>query len=205
MSAEIEEEETFDALKYARSYGLCSDYTSEEFDVGDISVPSNQAFFQDLQHPSKESISILLAKLLKEKLMVNKDAALLLRDVLTIPVAPVFDSSAIRKPLRTKDLIQEPPILFTDEELDLLEFGNADMPDFKDLRMPTELTDDENDEGFKWPSKYLEYPAKFEKQVKSERLVMPKEALIYLQDAIRDDFTAKDAERIDAEAFNHRV
>ncbi|OAL54363.1 hypothetical protein IQ07DRAFT_618487 [Pyrenochaeta sp. DS3sAY3a] len=205
MSAEIEEEEeVFDALKYARSYGLCSDYTFEEFDVGDISVPSNQAFFQDLQHPTEESISISLAKLLREKLTVNKDAALLLRDVLTIPVAPVLDSSAVQKPIRKKDLTQEPPILFTDEELDLLEFGNADMPDYKDLRIPTEVTNDENDEGFKWPSKYLQYPEKFEKQVKSERLVMPKEALIYLQDAIRDDFTAADAERNDAEAFNHR-
>lgn len=196
------EEEVFDALQYARSHGLCIDYTSEEFDVGDISVPSDETFFQDLQHPLEASVSNLLANLLRERLAVSKDAALLLRDVLSVPKDSVFDISTIQKSVRRRDLIQEPPILRTDDELDLLQFGSMELPDLKDLKIPTEVTDEENDEGFKWPSKYRQYP---EQQAKSERLVMPREALIYLQGAIRDDFTAEDAERIKAEGLDRRV
>lgn len=204
MSTENPDED-FDAVDYARSHGLCVDYTSDEIGIDNIGVPSDDTFRQDLNCPSNETISNDISILLKERLTVSKDAAFLLGDVLSVPDAPIFDLSTVQRPKRTTDLKQELPILHTDDEVDLLEFGSADLLDLKDLRIPSEVTNEDNDEGLSWPAKYFTYPTMIEKEMKSERLVVPKEALIYLQNAIRDDFTTKDAERIEVESLTCRV
>jgi hypothetical protein len=104
-------------------------------------------------------------------------------------------------------LKQELPVLQTDAELDLLHFGTRVEPDFRDLRtrLPSEDLDDENDQGFGWPAKYSTYPAQCDAKVKSEKLAMTRDALAFLQDAVKDDYSAQDEEKLMAGEMERRV
>ncbi|KAF1936475.1 hypothetical protein EJ02DRAFT_413939 [Clathrospora elynae] len=199
------EEEEPSVLEYARSHGACVDYTTERLRISDVNLPSNDTFDRDIWDPSDASITNAISGLTKERLEVNMDAALLLKAIHSFQEAPAKDYLAAEKRKWMLSLKQELPVIRSDYQLDLLNFGSAAMPDFKNLRIPNEITNEENDEGFEWPSKYSAYPAQCDEQAKAEKLAVSRDVLVHLQTSIRDTYTPDDSESIKAETLNPYV
>jgi hypothetical protein len=197
-------EEERGALDYARHHGLCEQYDSGPIYDGSIPVPSNDTIDLDLWDPSNEFIANAVDMLTRERLAVSREAVLLLRAVHELQQKAVDEPLATDRYHWMSNLKQELPILRTDNELDLLHFGSAVMPDLKDSNIPLEIVDQEKDEGLEWPAKYLTYPAQFDKQIKAEKLAVSRDVLLHLCDAIADAYTSEDYERIQQENLQYK-
>ncbi|KAF1846657.1 uncharacterized protein K460DRAFT_284342 [Cucurbitaria berberidis CBS 394.84] len=200
---EVDEKEP-SGIEYARTYGLCVDYTTERLRVGNVNVPSDIGFYQDLRDPPEVFITNALEELTKERLAINKDAVLLLKGVYSFQEPPATDLLAIDGRKQILGLKHELPVLQSDYQLDLLNFGSAAMPNLRNLRIPFEATNEESDESFEWPAKYFAYIAQCEEKVKAEKITVSRGALVYLQDAIRDEYVAEDSETVKAESLIYK-
>ncbi|KAL5441262.1 hypothetical protein PMIN07_004328 [Paraphaeosphaeria minitans] len=199
----IEHEPT--VLEYARFHGLCSDFTHElPLCYNNVSI-SDEAFDLNLRDP-KDVLALTnpAGELMKERLAVTKEAAMLLKSTISLAAAPNDLPRLLNERRRIVNLKQELPILRTDNELDLLGFGSAVMPSFDGLKIPLEPIDEENDEGLKWPSRYSEFPSQCTDRAKSEKLGVSRETLLHLQDAIKDYHSLEDSENIKHEALLYR-
>lgn len=191
---EFDDDDDFDVLEYARSHGLCIDYTSELQHAFSFDAPSHNTLIEDLRGPSDDINANVVDNLIKERLTLSKDAASLLRTILTVPPAqPSSISASDSKRDCIRRLKQELPILSTDPDLDVIGFGSVALPDLQHEKIPFEVVNEENDEGFQWPTRYFAYPSQVSETVKHEKLVVPREALVLLQQTIRDDDTKEDA------------
>ncbi|KAH7068828.1 hypothetical protein BKA63DRAFT_545557 [Paraphoma chrysanthemicola] len=198
-----QDDDELTALAFARHYGLCRPYDEELLPICDLPAPYVDDFDQNLGMPSVTAIDDAVSTLTKERLMVNKEAALLLKDVHDLQENLPVEPQPTAQWKRTRSLKQEVPLLRTDNDVDLLNFGRVVAIDFRDLKIPCEVVDEANDEGFQWPAKYLTYPAQVNAQIKAEKLVVSKDVLLYLQDILRDSQTPEDFEKLRAESFNY--
>jgi hypothetical protein len=203
MELELNDEK-LSALDYARFHRLCRPYDSETLQTHDILAESNDTFDFDLNNPSDEFITTTASVLIKERLVASKDAVLLLKSVHDLQQATLDEVQITDRRQWMLSLKQELPILRTDNELDLLNFGSVVMPSFSNLKIPFELVDQESDEGFEWPVKYLKYPAQCVGQLKVEKLVVSREVLIRLQDAVSDPYSLIDHEKITEDFLNYK-
>ena len=197
-------DEDFSVLDYARLNGLSRDYTTELPHIHDIDAPSDETVVQDLLEFTYDLNANAISELSKERLVVNRDAALFLKAVLSCPDAPPNNLTTTDKREWMIGLKQELPILPTDSDLDVLNFGSAALPDLGSLNIPSEVINEENDEGLQWPSKYFAYPAQCDAQARSEKLAVSRGVLVYLQNAVRDEVTTEEIEKAKAETLNHK-
>lgn len=196
-------------LEYAREQGICVDYTTELPRLLDICLSLKNTLDQDPWDSFDDectNATNAAQELTKERLTLNKEAALLLKTILTLQEPPQ-DDPLTADARQTRELKQELPVLQTDAELDLLHFGTRVELDFRDIRrrLPSEDLDDENDEGFAWPAKYHAYPAQCDAKLKNEKLAMTRDALSFLQNAVEDDYSIQDEEQVMAEEMQRRV
>ena len=205
----VEEEEEPSVIEYAREQGICVDYTTDLPRLVDLQLSRKHTIDRDLRDPFGDDLTnaaTAAIELTKQRLTITKDVALLLKSVLTLREPLTDDLLATEGLQRIRDLKQELPVLQTDAELDLLNFGTRVEPDFKDLRtrLPSEDLNEENDEGFGWPAKYFAYPAQIDAKLKSEKLGVTRDDLTFLQSAVKDDFLPDDEEKIKKEALESR-
>ena len=205
----VEEEEEPSVIEYAREQGICVDYTTDLPRLVDLQLSLKHTIDRDLRDPFGDdptNAATAAVELTKQRLTITKDVALLLKSVLTLREPLTDDLLATEGLQRILDLKQELPVLQTDAELDLLNFGTRVEPDFKDLRtrLPSEDLNEENDEGFGWPAKYFAYPAQIDAKLKSEKLGVTRDDLTFLQSAVKDDFLPDDEEKIKKEALESR-
>lgn len=202
MELEVEEDE-LSPLEYARHHGLCKAYESEKLDLANVHSLADDTFDQDLWGLSDESVTNALRGLTKERLAVNKDAVLLLKAIHELRDGPqnLLTADGRKGKLGLK---LELPLLRTDDELDLLSFGNATVPDLRNLNIPSEILRDEKDEGFEWPAKYFAYPTQCDELVKGEKLAVSREVLVHLQDALRDPYNPEDYEMIMVQSYGYK-
>jgi hypothetical protein len=198
------DEEEWSTLDYARHHGLCKPYNEGVTYDGSLQVLTNDTFDLDLSNLSNDSITNSVNTLIRERLAVSRDAALLLKSIHELQEAPPTDTTIAERHRWMSDLKQELPILRTDNELDLLNFGNTAMPDLNHVNIPFEVIHEDNDEGFDWPAKYTTYPTQCEDQIKAEKLVVSKDVLLQLHDAIRDPFTSQDLNQMEDEGLRSR-
>jgi hypothetical protein len=192
------------ALDYARHYELCKPYYEEAVHYGTLPVVTCETIEQDLRDLSNESITNSVKALIKERLLVSRDAALLLNLMQKPEEAPAIENLTKDRHRWMLDLKQELPVLRTNAELDLLSFGDTSMPDLRHVNIPFEVIREDSDEGFEWPAKYLTYAAQCDAQIKAEKLVVSRDVLMHLQDAIRDSFTSEDLAEIDNESLRRK-
>ncbi|KAI4671307.1 uncharacterized protein J4E88_009341 [Alternaria novae-zelandiae] len=188
-------------LEWARTQGVCVNYETELLHIRHLQSPLDDEFGRHLHEPSDATIDTAVSGLVKEKLTVNKDTALLLKAAHALQDELPSDLTVTNSRTWRRDLRQELPVLRSDHELDLLNFGGTVVPDFKNLQIPSEITVEENDEGLGWPARYLDYPAQCDAQVKVEKLAISREVLVYLQDTIRDAYVPEDGQRLEAESL----
>jgi hypothetical protein len=196
-------DEDLSTLDFARRHGLCKPYDSERPPLGELHAPPDDIFYQDLWDPSHASITNDLNGLTKERLAVTKDAALLLKAIHDLREAP-GDPVTVDGRRRILGLKQELPVLRTDHELDMLTFGSTAIPDIRHLVIPSEVVNDEKDEGLEWPAKYLNYPAQCDERTKAEKLAVSREVLVHLQESIRDAYTTEDSEKVVVENLQYK-
>ncbi|TKA61813.1 hypothetical protein B0A49_12276 [Cryomyces minteri] len=203
MQPEKEEEE-LTVLEYARYYGLCIDYlTDDPLDVHRVPQPPTD-ILSPLGEP-QNTIQIELASegLPKERLTVDKDAALFLRDVTTLAQAPAESDWLPEQTNKFSGMKQELPILRTDNDSDLHKFAKQTVPDLHNVKFPLEQLDVETGEGVAWPRKHLELPAQYDARVKAEKLEVSKDVLLYLQETLKDSFAVEDEEATIAEELRY--
>ncbi|KAH6215596.1 hypothetical protein HBI42_134640 [Parastagonospora nodorum] len=150
------------------------------------------------------SIANTVTTLIRERLAVNRGGILLLKAVHELQQKPPDEGLKPDRYQQIQSFKQELPVLRTDHELDLLHFGSSAVPDFKDLRIPFESIDQEDGEGFEWPTKYIAYPIQWERKIKAEKLAVSKDVLLHLQDAITDTYTDDDYENIKEESLRYK-
>ncbi|KAL5118106.1 hypothetical protein ACEQ8H_003941 [Pleosporales sp. CAS-2024a] len=198
------DDDDMSALDYARHYGLCTPYDGDPIDY-DSSLPalSMDTLDQDLWDPLHTSAMNAVQALTKERLLVSRDAALLLRAVHDLQHKPSTDELSIPRLSRIQDLRQELPILHTDDELDSLQFGTTTVPNLAELNIPDEVIDPGRDEGFSWPTKYQSLPEQCDNQFKAEKLAVSREALLYLHDAITNPYSLEEYERSQAQCLQY--
>jgi hypothetical protein len=205
------DEDDWDTLTYARHHGLSKIYYSASLYDCSSFPQAELTLDRDPFAPSDDFITNKVNALTKERFAVSKDAALLLKAVHELQKPPQ-DEPLIKEQHRWMlDLKQEVPVLATDSELDLLNFGRVFTPDLRNLNIPLELIDQEGDEGLEWPTKYLPYPAQISQEINAEKLAVSREVLLYLQNAVTDSCTSQDlqnteegASRFQTVCTNHR-
>ncbi|RMZ72579.1 nucleoporin nup49 [Pyrenophora seminiperda CCB06] len=183
-------------IDYARSQGICVDYTTEPLQSVGIEAPSSASIDRDFYNLSDVTVADTTQALTKERLTINRDAILFLKSTYSLQNAPILDTSAEARRRWMLGLKLELPILKSDYELDLLSFGSTASPDLRKLQIPSEVIVKQNDEGFDWPTKYLDYPAQCDAKVKAEKISVSKDTLIYLQNTVKDAWIQEDSESI---------
>ncbi|KAE8828813.1 hypothetical protein PTNB73_06056 [Pyrenophora teres f. teres] len=190
------EDTEFSIIEYARSHGICVDYTTERFHTVGIQAPSSDDMDQDFYDPSDADVRNTTEALIRERLSINRDAVLFLKSTYSFQETLTFDPFAIGRRRWMLDLKLELPVLESDYELDLLSFGSTASPDFKKLRIPSEVIVEKNDEGLEWPKRYLAYSTQCDANARAEKLSVSKDALVYLQNTLKDAWIRGDSESI---------
>jgi hypothetical protein len=132
MEFDLDDEE-LSVLDYARRHGLCVPYDAGTLHFGSLPTLSNDDVDWDLCHLSNDSITNATNALTRGRLAVNKEAALLLKIVHDLRQAPAMKEVNVERRRWMLNLRQELPVLQTDAEFDMLNFGSVAIPDFKDL------------------------------------------------------------------------
>ena len=171
------------ALEYARFHGLATDHRLKH-PLEDFACDDSPFGFSDDAH----LLDIQSTKLSPppERLSVSKDAAMLLASIRNDPFEDIIlDDCFLPNPHRIRDLKVETPLLRTDHDLDMQRFFQHIDPDLKNEHFPLEKVDEEQDEGFGWPSSYEKFLEKIRARTSTEKLSIPKGSLIYLQGVLK--------------------
>ncbi|KAF2838676.1 hypothetical protein M501DRAFT_934491 [Patellaria atrata CBS 101060] len=171
---ELEYEPT--VLEFTRFHGL-----SKNFQEATLSKWSLQL---DFENDDEQLEQLLFPSLtdskVKERLVINKSPAELLKTILTLSDCPSStDVSDI--PRKYAQLKVELPVLNTEPEMDMLKFGCTAVSDLKDFGFPLEDIDEENDEGLQWPSKSRRYTTSWDSRARAEKLKVSRHGLMFLQ------------------------
>ncbi|EUC50713.1 hypothetical protein COCMIDRAFT_31917 [Bipolaris oryzae ATCC 44560] len=185
-------------LEYARAQGLCIDYTTEPLPLRDLSVLSATALDESLCSLSDFLTTDAASTLTKERLAVNRDAVLLLKTIYADKEEPSASCFQTDNRKCILDLKHELPVLQSDHDVDSINFGSVAPLDFRNLKIPSELVNEQNDEGLEWPAIYLTYLTQCDAQAKTEKLVVSRSTLLHLQEAIRDAYVPEDSEALKA-------
>ncbi|KAJ6191864.1 hypothetical protein J3E72DRAFT_413390 [Bipolaris maydis] len=186
-------------LEYARAQGLCIDYTTEPLPFPKLDVLSTTALDESLFSLSESSTTDIASTLTKERLTVKRDAVLLLKTIYAYQEEPSVSRFQTDNRKCILDLKPELPVLQSDHDIDMMNFGSVVPPDFRNLNIPSELVNEQNEDGFEWPTVYHTYPAQCDAQAKTEKLAVSRSTLLHLQEAIRDAYVPEDSEVLKAE------
>jgi hypothetical protein len=191
----MEEQEMLALIEYARFHGLAQDHRAVP-PLFSASIPSPPADYL-LQLSDPEDVPRLAlppAFTTQEKLFLDREAATLLSACMWNAEVKLSQEelSIFTGQRRGKALKMELPILRTDHELDMRSFGRQVIPDLSGDNIPFEGVNEENDEGLSWPSASFDLPKIFEEKAKSEKLEVPKDAILRLQTIIRGECYTED-------------
>lgn len=209
----IEEYDDIPPLDYARLHGLCIDYTSVPLPVDELPTPTEVEAEADLKFPINDGFEECKRLLASERLTITRDAALYLKDLSSLIEAPeslldidrlLAEENGPRCARSLKAMKLEHPLLSTDTELDLLEFGCTDVPNIQDSNIPEENVDDEKDEGLQWPSSYEQYPLQWRKRTEGEKIVVKKDVVLWLQETLKDQWKPDDSKKAVGEDLTER-
>jgi hypothetical protein len=185
MNFRLKDEEPT-VLEYLRFHGLTEDYLNEELLLKDV-LRLDVNLEQDL-NDSRDHLALQVRRdaISKERLAVSREAALLLRSYLDLKPVNTSSQSNFECRRHWRQMKLELPLLTTDDELDLLEFGRTMPIRMYNLNIPPEKIDIEKGEGVEWPTEYHTLPAQFEQQARVRKFAVNRDDVLFLQDAIKD-------------------
>ncbi|OMP86236.1 hypothetical protein BK809_0003406 [Diplodia seriata] len=168
-------------LAYARFHHICRDHTRDD-PLDSRHLPQAPIFLaQELSDPSGcPGIQLTQPPGTSERLEIDSTAAHVLKSVSALRFPPQV-TEAHSLPRLTRQLKVETPLLRTDHELDSIRFRKRDFFSLKNVTLPLEHTDDEQDEGLTWPSRCHNFSGEFHNKIASDRIDVQKQTLLYLQ------------------------
>lgn len=167
-------------LDYARYHGICRHHGAEN-PLDHRHLPQAPIFLsQDLADPTGSSRLRLPPELdTSERLDIDFAAVTELKAIAALSQSSQT-AEQFAHPHRRRAFKVEPPLLRTEHEIDVLGFRRRACLRLQDVKLPLEHADEEKDEGISWPTWAQQLPSKFEKEVASDRLQIPKDAMLYL-------------------------
>ena len=178
----MSQEEEPSIIDYARFYGLISDHLEPHPLQGTAARDTLHSLELDdddgLLPPNFPAYGLP-----QERLTVDAGAAALLSSIAALAEVLTARDDVIDTH-RIRNLKLELPLLRSDHEVDMLDFGPQIVPDLEQEFLPLETVNEEADEGLTWPTTCSLLPAKFANQSASEKLHVSSNALAYLQETL---------------------
>ena len=179
------EEDEPSLLEYARFHGLTIDHRSiNPLEYCSLETGLAEPELIEAEDSDLFEITAGQTEPPHEKLTIGKDALALLSSVSKPQSLELDDQFLPPKTHRIQDLKMELPLLRTDHELDMLEYPHRLVPDLAHEHLPFEKVEDEQDESLEWPSSYHKLPQEMDARCASEKLVISKDTIIFLQEAL---------------------
>jgi hypothetical protein len=185
-SGEVDHED-MSPWQYARYHGLCRDFFVDD----PISSLSDLLLLES--DMSEQDQDVNHAYIPAEKLLIEKEAATILKSTICLPL--LEDENLSRSPKQTK---LELPLLQYDHEIDMLRFLKQSCFNLDAMIHYVVDVDQEKDTGLDWPSSMLNLPSVEEQRILSEKLVVPRETLAYLKE-LHDVWAIGDVEVTDSD------
>ncbi|KAI9792630.1 MAG: hypothetical protein M1833_001034 [Piccolia ochrophora] len=196
------EEPTLD--EYARFHGLVQNHRA----LDPLSSDNLPPFLEETSLDNDEDavFSGLSSDVVdvSERLFCDKATACMLSKTIFAPPDADIIHCISTDHRHARKLKLEPPILHTDHELDIRNFGPHLEPDIEHVNLPLQRVDEERDEGLTWPSSSYKLPRQYDAKVDAERLEVPKGALQPLQAVRNDTFTVEDEEAVITAALSYK-
>ena len=196
----MSQEEDPSILDYARFYGLISDHLEPH--------PLRRIAARDTSHSLELDdddgllpLNFPACGLSQERLTVDAGAAVMLSSIAALAKVPPGRDNEVINTHRIKDLKLELPLLRSDHEVDMLNFGHQVLPDLEHEFLPLEAVNEEADEGLTWPSTCYQLPEKFANKSTSEKLCVSSNALAYLQETLNFHLDDHDGFEYDDQAY----
>lgn len=191
-------------LEYARSHGLARHHTSTDYQDIRCFVTINDDLFIDLADPEDAPTLKSPDDLIQpERLTLDPSGMKLLASVLRYDSSSMVgdDGDDMFDLRRCSKLKLDTPLLRTDPELDYRTFARS-RPD-EDLKIDLQMlhVDEESDEGLSWPAEQRTLPSKFNELCGTEKLEIPKEAVLWLRSALAGGDSVQDSEASFAEGL----
>jgi hypothetical protein len=190
------EEEDLTPIQYARLNGLSCDYLAEPMPLSHIDKLRKDTHdgLTDDSHLRQFNFEPELDT--EERLSISKDAALLLASVAKEESVDWADSLVLST-LGSRDVKRmrvEEPFLKSDHKRDCKEFAKREGFEIKlkDVKLPSEIVNEENDEGLGWPSKFWSLGAEVMENLKQEKITVQRDTLVYLQNTLKATWTEED-------------
>lgn len=180
-------------LEYARFHGVAVNHL--EFDHSDDLTLECRRALVDLEDPPGASVMTFAPAPSGDTIQCTREVALFLAEAMRRPKTPPWEELVpkYRKPFEPK---LELPLLMTDHDEDMRNFGVKEDPDDTICNLLFADIDERRDEGLTWPSWYEEYPRKCMDIIRQEKLDIPKDAWVYLHKTIRMNATDEDADTL---------
>ncbi|KAI4172079.1 MAG: hypothetical protein LQ343_003826 [Gyalolechia ehrenbergii] len=170
-------------FEYARHYGLSVNHL--EINPLEVLPPPDDSLSQLDEDSLWLQIKERAASPKPERLTAVKEASALLAVINAKQYENCqFQDADPSKLHRIRDLKHELPLLRSDHDVDMLNFVHRIDPNLEDEFFPLEKVDDEQDEGFGWPSSYHDLPELFFYKVQNEKLEMSKDVLVYIRSVL---------------------
>lgn len=173
-------------LEYARFYGIAKDHRAQDLSKLLQEALTNEPIavseLPDFPIPKKEDI-------LQEKFELTRSAAKLLHSYISPPPPPKLDDY-LPNPRRWRELKLEIPLLETSHAQDMKDF--RDMIRSGSLEALTKeihqtiLPETSQEDSDRWCDRHLPTTAEL---IAAEKLSIPRQAMLQLQDAVTDRFT----------------
>ena len=196
----MSQEEDPSILDYARFYGLISDHFEPH--------PLRRIAARDTSHPLElddddglSPLNFPACGLPQERLTVDAGAAVILSSIAAPAKVPPAHSAEVIDTHRIRNLKLELPLLRSDHEVDMLNFGPRVLPDLEHEFLPLEAVNEEADEGLTWPLTCYQLPGEFANKSASEKLCVSSNALAYLQETLDFHLDSCDGFEYDEQAY----
>ena len=187
-------------IDYARFYGLISDHLEPHPLQGTAARDTFHSLELD-DHDGLLPPNLGEYGLPQERLTVDAGAAALLSSIASRAKVPPACDNKVIDTHRIRKLKLELPLLRSDHEVDMLNFGPRIVPDLEQEFLPLETVNEEADEGLTWPPSCYQLPGEFANKSTSEKLHVSSNALAYLQETLNFHLDGHDGFEYDDPAF----
>ncbi|CAD6504728.1 BgTH12-00233 [Blumeria graminis f. sp. triticale] len=197
------EEEDLSPLEYARANKLSRDYMADCCGILELeALRDTQAaeLTNDLENYDLPIFSRVKLRT-EERLTISKEAAILIKSVAKVDYANQISErifSLLEDRNRVSKLKLEPPLLYSNNQLDLINFASREKPMAQILSIKASLGIDDMNSPHNSIS--LENPVctshELMEDIKRERLLVSKKTLAFLQNLWRFDWTEQDSENL---------
>lgn len=196
------------ALDYARLNGLSRNYLT---DLSTFTIFSAlQETIEDdlIDDSSLEELNLPVECGLCERLTISKNGAQLLAWVMHLEGVKSIDANvnSMMESPEFKTARLELPLLRSDHEFDVTEFAKRDAfeSQLKDVRLPIEILDAEQNESLQFSSTLQNLGADTLEDIKRQKLIVTRESLQYIQTSIRSNWTGFDEEGLWKDMQEHK-